>query len=86
MSGLRLVARGPGLKEVVVDYVVPHSPAADAGVLAGDKLLLIDGHQAGEVDLSDVRQYLRIDGATRQLVFLRDADTIRVAMKLRRLL
>ncbi|HYL54094.1 MAG TPA: aspartyl protease family protein [Gemmatimonadales bacterium] len=86
MSGLRLVARGPGLKEVVVDYVVPQSPAADAGVRAGDQLLLIDGHQAGEVDLSDVRQYLRIDGAVRQLVFLRDADTIRVAVKLRRLL
>ena len=86
MSGLRLVARGPGLKELVVDYVVPHSPAADAGVLAGDELLLIDGHPVAEIDLSDVRRTLRVEGATRQLVLHREADTLRVAIKLRRLL
>ncbi|HEV2752097.1 MAG TPA: aspartyl protease family protein, partial [Gemmatimonadales bacterium] len=86
MSGLRLVARGRGLKELVVDYVVPHSPGADAGIVAGDEVLLIDGYHEGDVDLSDVRQYLRIEGAVRQLVLLRHADTLRVALKLRRLL
>jgi len=86
MSGLRLVARGTRLKELVVDYVVPHSPAADAGILAGDELLLLDGHPVGELDLSDVRQTLRVNGATRQLVLRREADTLRVAIKLRRLL
>ena len=86
MSGLRLAARGPGLRHIVVDYVVPRSPSAEAGITVGDELLLIDGRGVAEGDLSDARKALRIDGAVRQLVLRRDADTIRVAVKLRRLL
>src|SRR3989442_3528365 len=29
MSGLRLTAAGPDLRRIIVDYVVPRSPAAD---------------------------------------------------------
>jgi predicted aspartyl protease len=86
MSGLRLAARGPGLRHIVVDYVVPRSPSAEAGIAVGDELLRIDGRDVAEGDLSDARQALRADGAMRQLVLRRDADTIRVAVKLRRLL
>ncbi|PYO75645.1 MAG: PDZ domain-containing protein [Gemmatimonadetes bacterium] len=86
MSGLRLVARGPALKELVVDYVIPHSPAADAGIVAGDELLLIDRQAVGDLDLSDIRRTLRVAGAVRQLVLRREGDTLRVAIKLRRLL
>jgi PDZ domain/Aspartyl protease len=84
-SGLRLIARGPRLKQVVVDYVVPRSPAADAGVLLGDELLLIDGRRVADTDLGAVRQALRAEGA-RRLVLLRDSDTVRVSLQLRRLL
>ena len=86
MSGLRLVARGPGLRRVMVDYVVPKSPSADVGIRAGDELLLIDGRGVAEADLSDVRKMLRVEGARHQLMLRRDADTIRVALRLRRLL
>jgi len=86
MSGLRLAARGPGLRHIVVDYVIPRSPSAEAGIAVGDELLLIDGRGVAEGDLSDARKALRADGAMRQLVLRRDADTIRVALKLRRLL
>jgi len=86
MSGLRLAARGPGLRHIVVDYVIPRSPSAEAGIAVGDELLLIDGRGVAEGDLSDARKALRTDGAVRQLVLRRDADTIRVALKLRRLL
>lgn len=86
MSGLRLAARGPGLRHIVVDYVIPQSPSAEAGIAVGDELLLIDGRGVAEGDLSDARKALRADGVVRQLVLRRDADTIRVALKLRRLL
>ncbi|HEY6159368.1 MAG TPA: PDZ domain-containing protein [Gemmatimonadales bacterium] len=86
MSGLRLVARGPGLRRVMVDYVVPKSPSADVGVQAGDELLRIDGRGVAEADLSDVRKLLRVEGAMHHLVLRRDADTIRVDLRLRRLL
>jgi len=86
MSGMRLAARGPGLRHVIVDYVVPRSPSADAGIRAGDELLRIDGRGAGDEDLSDVRRILRVDGAVRQLWLRRAADTLRVTLRLRRLL
>ena len=86
MSGLRLAARGPGLRHIVVDYVIPQSPSAEAGIAVGDELLLIDGRGVAEGDLSDARKALRSAGVVRQLVLRRDADTIRVALKLRRLL
>jgi len=86
MSGLRLAARGPGLRHIVVDYVVPRSPSAEAGIAVGDELLLIDGRGVAEGDLSDARKALRAEGTVRRLVLRRDADTIRVALKLRKLL
>jgi len=86
MSGLRLAARGPGLAHIMVDYVVPRSPSAEAGIAVGDELLLIDGRGVAEGDLSDARKALRVEGTVRRLVLRRDADTIRVAVKLRRLL
>jgi len=86
MSGLRLAARGPGLNRIVVDYIVPRSPSADARIQVGDELLLIDGRAVAAGALSDARKALRVDGAVRQLVLRRGADTIRVALKLRRLL
>lgn len=86
MSGLRLVARGPALRQVIVDYVVPHSPGADAGVAVGDELLRIDGRLAADAALNDVREALRIPGAVRRLLLRRAADTIAVAVRLRRLL
>ena len=86
MSGLRLAARGPGLAHIMVDYVVPHSPSAEAGIAVGDEVLLIDGRGVAAGDLSDARKALRADGQVRQLVLRREADTIRVTLKLRRLL
>ena len=86
MSGLRLAARGPGLAHIMVDYVVPHSPSAEAGIAVGDELLLIDGRGVAAGDLSDARKALRADGQVRQLVLRREADTIRVTLKLRKLL
>lgn len=83
-SGLRLIARGPGLKHLMVDYVVPESPGAIGGIRVGDELLLIDGRPVAALD--DVREALRVEGALRHLVLIRDADTLRVTLQLRRLL
>jgi S1-C subfamily serine protease len=86
MSGVRLSARGPGLRQVMVDYVVPRSPGAEAGIAVGDELLRIDGRPVADARLSDVREALRVEGAVRQLLLRRDADTIQIAVRLRRLL
>jgi predicted aspartyl protease len=86
MSGLRLIARGPDLRQIIVDYVVPRSPGADAGIAVGDELLLVDGRRAGDAALFALRKAFRVEGATRALVLRRGGDTIRVAIRLRHLL
>lgn len=86
MSGLRLIARGPSLRQVIVDYVVPRSPGAEAGIQVGDELLGVDGRGVGEADLNGLRKAFRVEGATRRLVLLRNADTLRVTLRLRHLL
>ncbi len=52
----------------------------------GDRFLRMDGNGVAEGDLGDGRKALRADGVVRLLVLRREADTIRVALKLRRLL
>jgi hypothetical protein len=86
MSGLRLAARGAGLTHLMVDYVLPRSPSGDVGIRVGDELVRLDEHAVAGADLSAVRQALRVEGAVRRLVLRRASDTIRVALRLRRLL
>jgi hypothetical protein len=86
MSGLRLAAAGPTLARLVVDYVVPRSPGATAGIAAGDEVLELNGRPVGGPDLDAVRSALRVEGAVCRLTLRRGPDTLRVALALRRLL
>ncbi|HEX4574484.1 MAG TPA: PDZ domain-containing protein, partial [Gemmatimonadales bacterium] len=86
MSGLRLIARGADLRQIIVAYVVPGSPSADAGIQVGDELLRLDGRRVGDADLGALRKAFRVDGAARALVLQRGTDTLRVAIRLRHLL
>src|SRR5207247_3603139 len=63
MSGLRLMAQGPDLRRIMVDYVVPQSPAAAAGIRVGDELLAVDGHAVADAALTEVPATLRGHGA-----------------------
>jgi len=84
-SGLILVARGTDYRDFRVEFVVPHSPAADAGVQEGDELLAIDGHATAGLTLPDIRRLFTVDGAVRQLRLSRGGDTVAVTFTLRRL-
>src|SRR2546427_1520024 len=71
MSGLRLAARGPGLAHIVVDYVIPGSPSAEAGIAVGDELLLIDGRGGAQGNLSDAcdRKSTRLNSSNSQISY-----------------
>src|SRR5256714_13586115 len=62
MSGLRLAARGPGLAHIIVDYVVPRSPSAEAGNAGRDELLPLHGPRVGPGGPSHARQAPRARG------------------------
>ena len=63
----------------IVEHVFPDSPAEDAGVLAGDKIVNIDGHPVG--DFEDLRAAV-VGSAGRSLSFvvLRDGGEVKLAV------
>jgi C-terminal processing protease CtpA/Prc len=85
MSGLELVADGDDLATYVIDDLEPATPAAEAGIKGGETLLAIDGRPASEFSLEEIRRMFMYDGREYDLTLKRDAETIHVKLKLRRL-
>ena len=86
MSGLFLTTSGPLLEEVRVAHITPNSPASDAGVRLGDAVVAVDGKPIAALTLWEIRQALSVDGARRELLLRRGADSISVTLLLRPLL
>lgn len=83
MSGMAMMG-GPG-EPVTVTYVVAGSPAAQAGIAAGDVLMAVDGAEARPERFEALRASFRTPGATRRLTVRRGAETREVTITLRRL-
>lgn len=86
MSGLEVIARGPGYHRYVIGQVEPDSPGAQAGLLPDDELLSIDGRGAGEFSLTTLGLLLRSrDGRRVPLLVRRGAgELIYTTLVLRR--
>jgi S1-C subfamily serine protease len=63
--------------------VIEDSPAAAAGIRAGDVLVSVDDRLAGELTPVQLRNLLSVDGATRRLSLERDGRAIQVVLRLR---
>jgi hypothetical protein len=85
MSGMELLADGDDLSTVLVDDVVPKTPAAEAGVLGGDVVTAIDNRPTKEFTLEEIRQMFRQEGREYLLNLKRGGKEVRVKIKLRRL-
>jgi len=82
--GFRMDAAEPdGLR---IEVVRPGSPAEEAGLRAGDRLVAIDGQPAVEIGLERVRALLREDGRERLLAIRRGDELRDVRVKLRRVI
>lgn len=65
MSGLFLVARGEGFRELVIQSVAPGTPAAEAGLERGDQIVGIDGQGGATLALDHARESFRRPGVYR---------------------
>lgn len=95
MSGLSLTTGGAPFDDVEVEVVRDASPASDAGFLAGDRLVSIDGRvaggraaddaPAGALTVEAIRRMLRVDGRTLAVVVSRGGATRTLTLHTRRL-
>ena len=83
MSGLLL---NPGGDGGVVESISAGSPAEQAGLLAGDVLVAVDGKPIAELLGRGLRQLLRRDGAEVRLTIKRGDETLEKRLTLRRLI
>ena len=84
MSGVMLLMND-SLTRAAVDYVVPGSAAADAGLVAGDTLVSIDGKPADGPALRALRKRFRRDGERIGLTVRRGGETRTVTLILKRM-
>jgi S1-C subfamily serine protease len=74
-----------GLTAAAVDYVVPGSAAADAGLVVGDTLVSIDGAPADGPAIRELRKRFRRDGERIVLTVRRGGETRTVTLILKRM-
>ena len=86
MSGLQLASRDTAFDAVLVNDVLPVSPAADAGIRAGDELRAIDGKRILPRDFDDIRQAFREPGRRFELTIVRDGVEMTIPLVTKRLL
>ncbi|MBN3036203.1 MAG: PDZ domain-containing protein, partial [Bacteroidales bacterium] len=58
LSGLDLIATEPDWRTVVVSGVIAHSPADEAGVLAGDFIISVNGVPVGSLSLGRINSLM----------------------------
>ena len=82
---MRLNAEGVNFQKIVVSRVVTSSPAEQAGVEQGDRVLLVNGDDAGKLGLETIRDLCRKPG-TLELVLQRNGKEVKTRVVLKPLL
>lgn len=86
-SGLLLVASGPALSDFYIYSVIEDSPAGEAGLQAGDKIIRINWVPAVFLSLEGInRRFRKREGKRIRIVVKRDGKRIRKVFELRKLI
>lgn len=85
-SGIALVAKGSNLRTFEVVHVVPGTPAAAAGIQAGDIIAGVNDEPAADITLGSLRDMFCQVGHTYKIVIERGNQTKNVTVQMRRLL
>ena len=86
MSGVLLLAEGEGADTFRVHAVLAGSPAEEAGLREGDRIVAIDGDAASAFSLQSIQELFRQAGRSHRLRIARGDQTINMTLKLRRLI
>ena len=83
-SGLHVQPQGADLTTLEVRRVRPGSPGAEAGILAGDVILAVDGRPIAEITPFGVRRLFRKAGKDYALSILREGAIRKLQLRCRR--
>ncbi|HXN99944.1 MAG TPA: PDZ domain-containing protein [Candidatus Acidoferrales bacterium] len=86
MSGLSIVAKGPGLRTFEIVRVQPGTPGASAGIHEGDVIAGIDEEPAADITLTSIRDLFRQVGHKYKLLIERNGKTQEVVIQMKRLI
>ena len=86
MSGISMVAEGPGFRAFKITQMLDNSPASEAGLQIGDSIVELDGRPVAELGLGKVRKLFKQPGGAYDLKVRRGANAINIKLKLRRLI
>lgn len=86
MSGVILMSAGLDFKAFRVIAVIGNSPAAQAGLQAGDTITAVNGRDAAEIQLSEVRAMFQKDGVRYTLRVQRASGPVETSLVTRRLI
>lgn len=87
MSGLDLRANGENFRSFVIDRVEAGSPAEQAGLMAGDQIITINGTMAHQMKLSEIyKLFQRKEGKQIKMVVRRGNDFIFTEFELKRII
>jgi predicted aspartyl protease len=85
-SGLSLTSEAPDFAAKRVRLVLPETPASEAGLRPGDRLLRFDGVAAARLSLGRLREMLRRPGRAHRLDILRDGRRLSIRLVTRTLI
>ena len=86
MTGLILTIRPDGDVPVEVVKVNPGSPAAEAGIAAGDRVASVDGKPLAAGDLAGLRKRMKIEGQELHFTLVRGTERPEAVIVTRRML
>lgn len=84
MSGLEIVSKPDDAHAFVIKSVLPHYPAAEAGLREGDEFMSIDGRPASEFDLDQLVRMFKEPEKSYSLTIQRRRQKISVVLTMKR--
>jgi predicted aspartyl protease len=87
MSGIELMARGEDFREFMIDRVIQNSPAEDAGLQEGDRVMFINNKSFKDISISEIyKLFQKGAGKPLNLVVKRGNELVIATVNLKRLI
>ena len=87
MSGIELMARGEDFHEFMIDKIIENSPADEAGLQEGDRVMFINNRSSKDISISEIyKLFQKGEGKILNLVVKRGAGIVFTTVNLKRLI